>query len=259
MQLTKDQIEFYENNGYLVLRSLVKPDEIVWLREIYDRLFAERAGRERGEQFDLAGPDEEGVEAKLPQILNPSRYAPEIQNGRFQAAAFAIVRQLLGETAEMLGDHAIFKPARTGVETPWHQDEAYWDPQFEYNSLSIWIPLQEATIQNGCMWFVPGSHRSDILIHRSIGNDPRVHGLEIVGRTFPDAVACPISAGDCTVHHNRTIHYTGPNVSDVPRRALILGGGTPPKRLNFERRFPWNEIKVAPRQMREQNAKQSES
>src|SRR5205085_8106879 len=124
-------------------------------------------------------------------------------------------------------DHAILKPALHGVETPWHQDEAYWDPAFEYESMSIWISLQEATEENGCMWFVPGSHRLDVLPHHSIDNNPRIHGLEVDGADVVKAIACPLPAGGCTIHHNRTLHYTGPNRSSQPRRALILGFGLP--------------------------------
>ena len=116
-----------------------------------------------------------------------------------------------------------------GAETPWHQDEAYWDPAYAYEALSIWMPLQEATLENGCMQFIPGSHRLEVLPHQSIGNDPRVHGL-VTDKVNPaQAVACPISAGCCTVHHCRTLHYAGPNRSPEPRRAYILTFRLPPK------------------------------
>lgn len=121
--LTSEQIEFYHREGYLVLDSITTPEEVAWLREIYDRLFATRAGREEGNQFDLAGTDEEGKEAALPQILNPAKYAPELKNGLYRVNALAIAKQLLGPEANYQGEHAIFKPARIGAETPWHQDE----------------------------------------------------------------------------------------------------------------------------------------
>src|SRR5688500_3327523 len=106
------------------------------MRDVYDRLFQEKAGREFGDQFDLAGTDEEGREAALPQILNPARYAPELTEGLFRINALAVARQLLGPDAAYRGEHAIYKPARYGAETPWHQDEAYWNPNLDYNSIS---------------------------------------------------------------------------------------------------------------------------
>jgi ectoine hydroxylase-related dioxygenase (phytanoyl-CoA dioxygenase family) len=65
-----------------------------------------------------------------------------------------------------------------------------------------------------------------------------------------DPVACPLPPGGITIHRNRTAHYAGPNTSDVPRRALILGSSLPAQPYPGTRRFPWNEIKVAPRQAR---------
>jgi ectoine hydroxylase-related dioxygenase (phytanoyl-CoA dioxygenase family) len=256
VHLTAAQIDAYHTGGFLALDAITTAQEIGWLREIYDRLFAQRAGREEGNQFDLGSSDEEGKPAVLPQILNPSKYAPELKEGLFRVNAMHIATQLLGPEAEPRGDHAIFKPARYGAPTPWHQDEAYWGEQMSYNSFSMWIPLQEATLENGCMQFIPGSHRSDVLPHHSINHDPRVHGLEM--DTPPDpgaAIACPIPAGGCTIHHNRTMHYAGPNRSDIPRRALILGFGTPAQPWIGPRRdFYWNKMKQTAREERAQKS-----
>ncbi len=248
--LTREQIEQFHRDGFLALERLMDPEEVAWAREIYDRLFAQRAGREFGDQFDLGGPDTEGEVAVLPQILNPAKYAPELKEGRYRKNALAIAQQLLGEEAVYQGEHAIFKPARYGAATPWHQDEAYWNPAMDYYSISIWIPLQEATIENGCLWFVPGSHHWEIVPHHTIGHDPRVHGLEVDEADTSDAVACPIPAGGCTIHLNRTLHYAGPNTSEIHRRAYILGYGHPPKPRTEPREFPWNASKQTPREER---------
>ncbi len=249
LKLTTEQIEFFHENGYLAIEAITTPDEVLMMREAYDRIFAERAGREEGNQFDLAGADEEGKEAALPQILNPAKYAPELANTLAEANARAAVKQLLGENAQVGVAHAIFKPARTGAPTPWHQDEAYWNPAMDYSSLSIWIPLQEATPENGCMQFIPGSHNLEVLPHQSINNDPRIHGLEVKKGEIDEsqAVACPLPAGGATFHLSRTFHYTAPNKSEVPRRALILGGSGPAKQRATPRRFSWMEEKQTAR------------
>jgi ectoine hydroxylase-related dioxygenase (phytanoyl-CoA dioxygenase family) len=252
--LTQAQIDFYHREGYLVLEAITTQEEVARLREIYDRLFAMRAGREEGNQFDLGGTDEEGKEAVLPQILNPAKYAPELKSGLYRVNALAVANQLLGPEAQYHGEHAIFKPARTGATTPWHQDEAYWNPALNYNSFSLWIPLQEATVENGCMWFVPRSHRWEVQPHHCIDNDPRIHGLEIDAADTATAVACPLPPGGCTIHHNRTLHYTGPNRSDIPRRAYILGYGLTATPRAEPRVFYWNDRKRTPREQRAREA-----
>ncbi len=252
MQLTAEQIQSFHLNGYLSIPEPVTDDaELSWMREVYDRIFAERAGRDSGDHFDLAGADEEGKTANLPQILNPSKYAPELNEGKYLEVIRGISRQLFGAHVDAGLAHAIFKPAGHGAATPWHQDEAYWDPQWQYQNASIWMPLQEASIENGCLWFMPGSHEWPILEHRPIGDNVKIHGLEMVDlERVKDAVACPLPAGGITIHRNRTAHYAGANTSAIPRRALILGTGLETKPYPGVRSFPWNEIKHTARDER---------
>ncbi len=262
VHLNADQIDFFWSNGFLSIEQISSPKEIEIMRVAYDKIFQQRAGRDEGNQFDLAGSDEEGKVAALPQILNPGKYAPELKDTLAEANARAIAAQIFaraGEVSKMTGGvaHAIFKPARVGAATPWHQDEAYWNPQFEYQSLSVWLPLQTANLENGCMQFISGSHEMNVLPHRSINDDPRIHGLEVdqnVSVDFSNAVACPLKAGGCTLHLSRTFHFTGANNSDIPRRALIMGFQLPHKPFDGERRFLWNEVKTTARQERAANA-----
>jgi hypothetical protein len=114
--LTPQQIEFYHEQGYLAIDALTTQEEVATMRVIYDRLFQSQAGREEGNQFDLAGTDEDGKEAALPQILGPAKYAPELQNLLARANALHIARQLLGPDATWSGDHAILN--RRVVELP---------------------------------------------------------------------------------------------------------------------------------------------
>lgn len=244
LTLTPDQIAFFQEQGYLTLPAITTAAEVEQLQAIYDQLFAQKAGRDQGDHLDLVTTDEDDQKPVLPQILNPGKYAPALLDTLFRANAAAIIQQLLGPEATLGGDHAILKPPHTDATTPWHQDEAYWDADKEYNSLSIWIPLQEATLENGCMWFVPGTHQQDVLPHRPIGNDPRVIGLEVadVAARIANAVACPIPAGGATLHHSRTLHYTGPNRTDYPRRAYIVGCGVPAKQRAAPRDFYWQTM-----------------
>ncbi len=243
IKLRPDQIEAYHTNGFLTIDAITTPEELALLREKYDQMFARAVGREEGNWFDLAGTNEEGKEVVMPQVLDPERYVPEFKNTLMRANADAIAKQLLGPEATGSGAHCIYKPPKISPETPWHQDEAYWDPAYEYCTLSIWVPLQPATVEMGCMWFVPGTHRWDVLPHRHINNDPRIHGLELVDfeKYTKVAIACPLPAGGATIHHPRTLHYAGPNRSDTPRRAYILGGQLPRKKRAVPLRYPWLE------------------
>ncbi len=242
LALTQEQIAFFHREGYLAIQSITTLDEVRQLCGVYDRLFAARAGRDQGDHLDLVTHDDDDhAEPALPQIMNPSKYAPELAQSLLRANAEAIARQLFGPETSFRFDHAIRKPARTGAATPWHQDEAYNAPDLDYNEASIWVPLQEATLQNGCMQFVPRSHRWDVAPHHPIGHDPKVIGLEVddPAAYAAEAVACELPPGGATIHHCKAMHYTGPNLSAGPRRAYIMGFGAPPTKRDTPRDFYW--------------------
>lgn len=252
--LTAAQVAHYHVEGYLTLPPLTTPEEVASLRAIYDHHFEVRSGREEGAQFDLFGDDKDPAKANVPQILGLSRFAPEVKETMLYANVRSVVAQLLGGDIG-LGDHAIRKPPFCEAATPWHQDEAYWDMRSDHCSLSVWVPLQDVDAESGCMHFVPRSHYGEILPHRSANNDPSVHGLELDG-DFGDlltrAVSCPLLAGGCTIHHNRTLHYASANRKAEPRRAWIFTGGVSVKRQEPWQR-PWEQAK---RTQRDQRAKE---
>lgn len=257
VSLSDEQIAGFHRDGFLALPQISAPAEIEMMRDAYDDIFSRKAGRESGAQFDLAGTDEDGKEAALPQILGPEKFAPQLWDTLARANALHIVRQLLGADAEAQGSHAIFKPARHGAATPWHQDEAYWNADLEYRSMSVWLPLQDVDESNGCMQFIAGSHQQEIAKHQSINNDPRIHGLELAPDSnvaTANATICPLAAGGATFHPSRTLHFTAPNNSERPRRALIMMFGAPTKKrseIGLEpRRFSWMEEKKTARDER---------
>lgn len=201
------------------------------MRTIYDRLFNNKVGWEQGDQFDLAGTDD--GEADLPQLVRPSRYAPELKETEYLRNARSIARQLLGDDMlEANGEHMIYKPAGRGAATPWHQDQAYHAPDQYYRGVNFWMSLDRASIDSGCLHFVPGSHKLDVLPHHPIGHDPRIHGLEVdnPAEWADKGAPCPVAAGGVTVHACYMLHYAAANTSDRPRRAYTLTFRCPPEK-----------------------------
>lgn len=244
--LSDEQIRAFHEDGYITLPQITSAGEVEQLRGVFDRLFANKAGRNEGAHFDMVTTDDDdAAPAKLPAIINPVNYAPELRDTQFRVNALAIARQLLGPSVTPAFEHAILKPPRDGAATPWHQDEATrFDANFEYDQLSIWLPLQDATIENGCMQYIPRSNHGEILPHRSPNDDPRIHAIECAGGFDPaKAVPCPIPAGGATLHSGRTLHCAGPNRSPNPRRAYILAFEVPPKPRAVPRDFSWNHNK----------------
>jgi hypothetical protein len=242
--LSPADIQRYRVQGFLAVPEGVVPaDELPLIRGIYDRLFAERAGKAEGKHFALFGDEQKPDQPIVPQILAPDKLAPELTRTRAWANARSVLTALLGAEPENQGGHAILKPPHSPLATPWHQDEAYWDTGLWHISVSLWIPLQDVDERSGCMQFIPGSHLGDILPHRPAGDDPRAQGLELEPGAWDlgNAVACPLRAGGCTAHPGRTLHYTGPNQAEVPRRAWIVGGGISVPERRIRAHYPWLE------------------
>jgi ectoine hydroxylase-related dioxygenase (phytanoyl-CoA dioxygenase family) len=241
VDVTPEQIAFFRANGYLSIDRITSDEEIEWLKGIYDTLFRQRMGEQYGEYFDLGGKRAHTGEEVLPQVLGPEKKFPLLRETNYFGNARRIIAQLLGadEANVSGGGHMIMKPARYGAPTPWHQDEAYWDPDLIPNSASAWLPLDVATVSSGCLQFIPGSHHEDIHWHKHINDDPTIHGLVTEEVDPSKAVACPLQPGGATFHHCRTLHYAGPNTTDNPRRAYILVLGTEPLKRETPMQKPW--------------------
>lgn len=221
VRLTDEQVEQFHTEGYTWVPRITTDEELEWLRPLYDGLFESKRGAFKGGYFDLARPYEAEGEDLVPQVLAPEVRHPELRETNIFRNALAIGAQLLGlpEADLKAWSHMILKPPHVGGPLPWHQDEAYWETAFAYRALGVWVPLDPATVESGCMHFLPGSHTGPVRPHRHINDDPAVHGLETDVPDAASAVAVPIDAGGATFHHCRTLHMTTPNVSDRPRRA----------------------------------------
>jgi hypothetical protein len=252
-QLGEQDLASLRRDGFLVVHGMTTPEEVVSLRSVYDRLFSERRGWERGDMFDMVGPDDLNTGLGLPQLLWPSRYEPALRQSRLAASARSVAEQILGPKIENMLEHAIMKPPLTGAPTPWHQDDAFIRKGSGFvESISIWMSLQDVTVESGCLLYIRGSNLGPLFPHRTPGNDPRVQGLETVDP--PDlthCVAVPVPAGSAVVHLSRTIHGAGANKSTQPRRAYVLGYGVKARPHQFlTRDYPWNLEKDTARDQR---------
>jgi hypothetical protein len=227
--------------GFSSFENVASAAEVSEIRSICAKLIFERTGADEGAFFDFVG--DAPLETKgLTQLLMPSDYDPKLRRMDYQKRLNALAKQILGPRARFAGDHLFYKPPVAGPSTPWHQDEAFLDPKFEYEEVSFWLPLQPATVENGCLRFIPGSHLTDIQPHRKIQGKERAHGIECyTGFSADDAVLCPIPVGGCTLHLGRTLHGAGPNSTEMARFAYVVIFDVPAKVARVKRSFDWQK------------------
>jgi hypothetical protein len=252
-RVSQDQLVAFRRDGFLLIEGLSSDEEIAPIRALFNRMFSERRGWDTGDLFDMVGLDSLEQELALPQLLRPSQYEPILRQSKLALRARMIAEQILGPKLENDLEHAICKPPYSGAATPWHQDDAFHRKgSGVLESISIWMPLQDVTVENGCMRYIRGSNLGPLYPHRSPRNDPRIHGLETVSP--PDLTNCVevrMRAGDAVIHLSRTIHGAGVNITDKPRLAYVLGYSVRARRDDFlTRDHPWNLEKKTARERR---------
>lgn len=218
------QRQFLQTQGYLVLTDITTDEEIGRLRQACDLLLALHTGHASDYRGDLAGVDASLADTGRILLTDPERYHQAFGGTLFAANALQIARLLVGGDPELRGTCLLYKPARMGSPTPWHQEEAYLAPGRTYDLLTFWLALQDTPVESGCMQFVPGSHRWETLPHTRWPGSARDIVLAADPSLFDAtrAIACPLPQGGATVHTSRTLHYAGPNLAEVARRAFIL-------------------------------------
>ena len=193
MRLDADNIRRFREDGFLAFDTGLSSDAISALRETLARLHNENVGFEEGALYDALGVDDGSEPARFPQIMHPRSFAPELIGSNFYKLAHSIAEQILGTAVRFKADISLMKPALIGDATPWHQDEAFQDPAFDYEEISFWLALQPVDEANSCMAYLPGTHKGPVLPHGFPGDDPRIHALECVSGFDPrDAVSCPL-------------------------------------------------------------------
>jgi ectoine hydroxylase-related dioxygenase (phytanoyl-CoA dioxygenase family) len=167
----------------------------------------------------------------ITQIMIPGRLFPKLLDMPIHQRSLAIAKQLIGEDMALDFDMLIDKAPNTNTPTPWHQDRAYWITMPDTRSASCWVALDKAIIDNGCMWYVPGSHVLPVRPHNPAGKGGGALQCEA---NENEAVAAEILPGDCVFHHGGTLHYSRGNSTMLRRRAFITNF-RPQAMIDYER------------------------
>ncbi|CAM6054507.1 unnamed protein product [Sphagnum tenellum] len=242
MALSQHSLYELQQNGFTSIDQLVDASEVNRLLAILTRLHENKVGFAEGALYNAAGADGDAKSQRFPQFVDPHIFAKELLDSEYFRQATKIAQQVFGENVRFKGSISFMKPAKIGSTTPWHQDVAFTNPAFESQEISFWLALTPAAVENSCMSFIPGSHRLPVLDHRPMDGNPKNFALECTADFDPsNAVVCPLSPGDCTIHTSYTLHNAGANVSDITRIAYVLEFDTPLVPRKVPLHFPWQK------------------
>lgn len=240
--ITKEQIHFFEENGYLPYGKVLEKDEVEELRDGLDRVIELEltGGDDASPEFKYGhdrDPDEreQRQERAITQFVNMWKREPAyerlIHHPIIAGVAAAILRT---PRVRLWHDQIISKPPGDNGHFRFHQDFYFW-PLSEPRIASCWLALDDATVQSGCMHVVPASHRDPRFIPEAqVREDKERAKAATEGREFKserDVMAeqkaefgkpVELKAGDCMFHHCLNFHATPPNTTDHQRRAHVM-------------------------------------
>jgi len=228
-RISQEDVGFFELNGYLIVNNLIDKNTVEEYKKTYEA-FIDGKIDVGSNRRDLKGESKKAKKESITQIMVPSRYLPSLSDSLYYNRIRSVARQLLGDDLEIDFDMLIDKPPHSNAMTPWHQDCAYWIDMPDKRAVSAWMPLDEAYLDNGCMWYVPGSHLKPMRKHASTAKN----GALICEGNEEEALAVPLSPGSCVLHHGATVHYSRGNSTGDNRRAMIVNL-RPQQMIDFER------------------------
>ncbi len=217
MPLTQTQKDKFAKNGYIVVENIITPDQLAALRQKIAQLQSTPVDAKDGIVRQTEG--ETGPLRKLNALVPVSQWFKALAS---TPSITDIACELTDNAKELwlYTDQVFLKPAHCGSEKPLHQDNSYFAVEPMTRGITCWLAIDDATPENGCMRYIPGSHKLGLVPHRELGSalhltpdDPKYLGTEI---------HVPIPAGAAIFHHLCTMHSSGANTSDKPRRAWAL-------------------------------------
>ncbi|TVQ24659.1 MAG: phytanoyl-CoA dioxygenase family protein [Spirochaetaceae bacterium] len=236
-RLSAQAVDQFKRDGFLNAGPVLSMAEVDELSSELDRIIARgsdgfREDEPRPVSYVSIGGD---TDRPVWQIVNIWMASPAFERLIHHPFVVTAIRDLTGsQNLQVWHDQVQYKPAASGGTTAWHQDAPYWPAIEPMTEVSAWIPFDDADVENGCMWMVPGSHlwgnQIDFL-HRQ--RDQHKEGRDFAtmdeftipdgGKTIsPRPVACPVRRGEVHFHHALTWHGSPHNHSPRPRRALAI-------------------------------------
>lgn len=223
-RLTDEQIAHYEEFGYLAGIRIFTDEQVDVLREELTRMFS--PDHPSNDLFyEYHSNQSEGPSGVLFHALGSWRVEPGFHDALWNPAFTMAAAQLLGGATRFWHDQLFCKPAKHGGVVAWHQDYSYWQRSTPMGHLTTWIGLDDADESNGCLLYIPKSHKWDLLPITGLAGDMDAIKDVLTDEQWemmenPKPIC--LKKGEATFHHPLMVHGSRENHSDRPRRALVL-------------------------------------
>lgn len=212
----------FARDGFAGPIAILTPAEVARVRDAVAEVIADLA-RLEPRLYEVEQGHRERPETVVCHFLGGWRVHPVLRDLVFDPRITGPCRALLGvERLRFFHDQVFAKPPRHPGGVPWHQDYSYWTRTAPARHITLNLMLDDADEQNGCLCFVPGSHRAGLLPKVPFDAPPDAIRAHVPATVAWQPVAVPVRAGEATIHHSHALHGSGPNRSDRWRRAVVL-------------------------------------
>lgn len=218
--------QHFREHGYVHLSGFLTESEVSEIEVTYDRFLRREIAVPGKDYCDMAGDyGRRPEDFSIINVMLPRRYHPDWQHNVYERRASSVARQLCGDGMQIDYDQLLAKqPYKDDAIFAWHQDMAYWPDTPDTRTATFWLAIDDSTVENGCMRFVPSTTKeSELRPHApQFGDRGESHALGTDLRAADEVVSVPISRGDVTVHNETVMHGSGGNSTAGFRRAYIL-------------------------------------
>lgn len=223
--LHQDQLDFYQENGYLIIDDFLNAEELEKWRYVVTEAVSERNGLKiPGKEVRIGEEDGINEDATyfnnvFDQLLNLWQTSDEVRQLMLDERIGKMAAELSGaDGIRIWHDQALIKRPWANP-TSWHLDTPFWSFS-DRRALSIWVALDDVTLENGCLFFIPGSHKRTTFDNTPIGKN--MGGIFDVYPEFKHIESKPvvIKAGSCSFHNGLIIHGAHANMTPGFRRAM---------------------------------------
>lgn len=220
--VTEEHLDFYRQEGYLAVEGVFSPEEVATAQTALIDLIVGKVPSfqsiifesKAAEKVDSLSVDErQDAVRRLAWFVD---HEPRLKALAFQEKLGGLLERILGEAPKLIQDMALIKPPHIGREKPWHQDHAYFNLPVGTRVIGVWIALDPATIENGCMHIQPQGHRDGPIVHFR-RRDWQICDTDIMGKP---CVAVPLEPGGILLFDSLLPHGTPSNHSANRRKAL---------------------------------------
>jgi Phytanoyl-CoA dioxygenase (PhyH) len=222
-KLNDDQVEFYKNYGYLAGIRILNDEQIDALIEELS-LLMDPAHPDNSLFYEFHTNESTDPNRILFHALGAWRIMPGFHDLLWTPAFTLPASQLLDGAVRFWHDQLFSKPAHHGGIVAWHQDYSYWTRTVPMAHLSCWIGLDDATRENGCVQYIPGSHKWSLLPITGLAQNMNAIQTVLTPEQKEKFKPVPIELkrGEATFHHPLMIHGSSENQTNFARRATVI-------------------------------------